>query len=51
MNALVLSYLLQDENFVEILSEIRPGESIAKTLLATVRKIQPQPKVILDAGA
>lgn len=50
-NALVLSYLLQDENSVELLPEIRPGDSIAETLLETVRRIRPQPRVILDAGA
>ncbi|CAG8972326.1 hypothetical protein HYALB_00001729 [Hymenoscyphus albidus] len=51
-NALVLEYLLGDENSVELLPQ-RDGstESDAEFLLATVSKMVPAVRVILDVGA
>lgn len=50
-NALVLSYLLQ-ENAVELLqSGSIPDMLNAEHLIKVVNNIQPQPRVLLDVGA
>ena len=46
-NALVLAYLLQDENSIKLL----PPQTDAEHLLEIVNKMKPSTQVILDAGA
>ncbi|KAH8724529.1 hypothetical protein GQ44DRAFT_827220 [Phaeosphaeriaceae sp. PMI808] len=46
-NALVMAYLLQDENSVSLL----PPQTDAERLLEIVDKMEPPTRVILDAGA
>ncbi|KAF2276055.1 uncharacterized protein EI97DRAFT_47175 [Westerdykella ornata] len=51
-NALVLSYLLQSENSVELLQpQTQAGMSSAEQLISKVNQIRPTTRVILDAGA
>nr|XP_036582444.1 uncharacterized protein CTRU02_07488 [Colletotrichum truncatum]KAF6791148.1 hypothetical protein CTRU02_07488 [Colletotrichum truncatum] len=51
-NALVMTYLLQEENSVELMSPSTDvHKSDAETLLETVIKLQPPVRVILDVGA
>ncbi|XDG05212.1 hypothetical protein ABKA04_004827 [Annulohypoxylon sp. FPYF3050] len=51
-NALVLEYLLQPENSVELIPPHREeDESVAETLLDIITKMDPPTRVILDVGA
>ncbi|KAF2866821.1 hypothetical protein BDV95DRAFT_611492 [Massariosphaeria phaeospora] len=51
-NALVLAYLLQEENSVELLpARSKSAQSDADHLLSFVSKMLPQTRVILDVGA
>jgi hypothetical protein len=49
-NALVLQYLLQDENSVETLPQRRAGTD-AEYVLSSIVKMQPEVRVLLDCGA
>lgn len=50
-NALVLEYILQPNNRVELMEPAKPHASDAEHLLATVSQLTPPIQVILDVGA
>ncbi|KAI0886696.1 uncharacterized protein GGS22DRAFT_199079 [Annulohypoxylon maeteangense] len=50
-NALVLEYLLQPENSVELIPRRDVDVSVADMLLNTITKMDPPTRVILDVGA
>ena len=50
-NALVLQYLLQPENSVQLVGSASQSTSVAEYLLETVLRLEPPVEVILDVGA
>lgn len=50
-NALVLEYLLQDSNTVELLPDTTTQQTDAITLIEKVQALQPTVQVLLDVGA